>query len=413
MFNIKDFLTKAAALEASDIHLHVGEAPLLRINGSILKTSLQPLTENDLEAAFTTIAPEKHKSNFYGLTDLNFVFELPKVARFRSNFSKVKGQPALVFRIIPLKIRSFEDLNMPEIMKEILKNTSGIILVTGPSGSGKSTTLASIIDWYNENYSKHILTIEEPIEYIFKAKKSLISQREVGLDTATFEDGLRYSLRQDPDIVFIGEICDRNTAEAALKAAGTGKLVLSTLQTTDAVQTIIRIINMFDKNERDNVRSQLVETLRGTIAQKLVHSKKFKKRFASMEVLPITTTVKDYIKKDNIESIYQLMGTGTGSMISMNESLLQLFKDDKITEEEALEASNIPDELNRHIRAVIYSKKIEVEKAEQAKLQKIKEAEEEKLKSEAEEKQKSSDDGFEAIKNDNFEVATQDDFEPI
>lgn len=357
MFDINSFLTKAVAIEASDIHLHVEEAPLIRKNGSIMKTALAPLSEKDLENAFRAIAPEKYKNNIEETMDLDFVHEIPGIARFRVNYNRQLNNPSFVIRIIPLKIKSFDDLHLPENIKHLLQANNGIVLVTGPTGSGKSTTLAAVIDWFNSNFAKHILTIEDPVEYIFKTKKSVVSQRQVGIDTASFADGLKYALRQDPDVILIGEIRDRATAEAALKAAETGHMVFSTLHTNDAVQTITRIINMFEKNDRDNVKGQLAEVLRGTVAQKLVYSKEHNKRFAAMEVMAMTSTVKDYIKKDNIEGIYQLLGSNQGDMLSMNESLFRLVQDGKLTQEEALNHSNSPDELGRTFRCNMYSKK--------------------------------------------------------
>lgn len=365
MFDINNFLKKAVAIEASDIHLHVDESPLVRKNGSIMKTTLPLLTETDLEKAFKIIAPEKYRNNIEGIMDLDFVYEIPGVSRFRVNYNKQLNNPSFVIRIIPFKIKSFEELHLPENIKHLLSANNGIVLITGPTGSGKSTTLAAIIDWFNSNYSKHILTIEDPVEYIFKSKKSVVSQRQVGVDTASFSDGLKYALRQDPDVILIGEIRDRATAEAALKAAETGHMVFSTLHTNDAVQTITRIINMFEKNDRDNVKGQLAEVLRGTVAQKLVYSKKMNKRFAAMEVMAMTSTVKDYIKKDNIEAIYQLLGSNQGDMLSMNESLYKLVEDEKLTQEEALTYSNSPDELGRTFRCNMYAKKMENEQKEE------------------------------------------------
>ncbi|MGN0014521.1 MAG: type IV pilus twitching motility protein PilT [Candidatus Gastranaerophilaceae bacterium] len=369
MFNINTFLVKAVAIEASDVHLHINEPPLIRKNGTIVKTAMAPLTEKDLEDAFRIMAPEKYKNNLEETMDLDFVYEIPGKARFRINYNRQLNNPSFVIRIIPLKIKTFEELKLPENIKHLIKTTNGIVLVTGPTGSGKSTTLAAIIDWFNTNFAKHILTIEDPVEYIFKTKKSVVSQRQVGIDTATFADGLKYALRQDPDVILIGEIRDRATAEAALKAAETGHMVFSTLHTNDAVQTITRIINMFEKNDRENVKGQLAEVLRGTVAQKLVFSKEHNRRFAALEVMAMTSTVKDYIKKDNLEGIYQLLNANQGDMLSMNESLLRLVKDGKLSQEEALAQSNSPEELSRTFRCIFYSQKADDNKAEEIRLE--------------------------------------------
>lgn len=369
MFNINTFLIKAVSIEASDVHLHIDEPPLVRKNGTIVKTAMAPLTEKDLEDAFRIMAPEKYKNNLEETMDLDFVYEIPGKARFRINYNRQLNNPSFVIRIIPLKIKTFEELKLPENIKHLIKTTNGIVLVTGPTGSGKSTTLAAIIDWFNTNFAKHILTIEDPVEYIFKTKKSVVSQRQVGIDTATFADGLKYALRQDPDVILIGEIRDRATAEAALKAAETGHMVFSTLHTNDAVQTITRIINMFEKNDRENVKGQLAEVLRGTVAQKLVFSKEHNRRFAALEVMAMTSTVKDYIKKDNLEGIYQLLNANQGEMLSMNESLLRLVKEGKLSQEEALAQSNSPEELSRTFRCIFYSQKADDNKAEEIRLE--------------------------------------------
>lgn len=369
MFNINTFLIKAVSIEASDVHLHIDEPPLVRKNGTIVKTAMAPLTEKDLEDAFRIMAPEKYKNNLEETMDLDFVYEIPGKARFRINYNRQLNNPSFVIRIIPLKIKTFEELKLPENIKHLIKTTNGIVLVTGPTGSGKSTTLAAIIDWFNTNFAKHILTIEDPVEYIFKTKKSVVSQRQVGIDTATFADGLKYALRQDPDVILIGEIRDRATAEAALKAAETGHMVFSTLHTNDAVQTITRIINMFEKNDRENVKGQLAEVLRGTVAQKLVFSKEHNRRFAALEVMAMTSTVKDYIKKDNLEGIYQLLNANQGDMLSMNESLLRLVKEGKLSQEEALAQSNSPEELSRTFRCIFYSQKADDNKAEEIRLE--------------------------------------------
>ncbi|MCR5260953.1 MAG: PilT/PilU family type 4a pilus ATPase [Candidatus Gastranaerophilales bacterium] len=359
MFDVNQFFKKAASIEASDIHLHVGEVPLIRKNGIIMKTAMPPLTYEDIENIFKMVVPEKLKDTFETAMDMDFVYEIPNVSRFRVNFNKQLNKPSLVIRIVPLYIRNFEELCLPETIKSLLTAQNGIVLVTGPTGCGKSTTLAAIINWLNLNFAKHILTIEDPVEYVFVSQKSVISQRQVSIDTASFSDGLKYALRQDPDVILIGEIRDRATAEAAVKAAETGHLVFATLHTNDAVQTINRIINMFDKNDRDYVKIQIAEVLRGTIAQKLVFSKEHNKRFPALEIMPMTATVKDYIKKDNIESIYQLFASNPVDMLSMNQSLFNLAIDGKLSQAEAIANSNSPDDLARTFRTFCYTNKTE------------------------------------------------------
>ena len=350
-FDINSFLKKAVSIGASDEHLHVGEPPIVRKSGSIMKVNMPPLDITDLKGALLKMAPQEHRETLDVAMDLDFTYEIPGVSRFRVNYNRQLGNPSFVIRNIPYEIKTFDELGLPETIKQFTKCHNGIVLVTGPTGSGKSTTLAAIIDLFNTNFSRHILTIEDPVEFMFKSKKSVISQRQVGIDTESFSSGLKYAMRQDPDIILIGEIRDRETIGAALKAAETGHLVFSTLHTNDAVQTINRVVNMFDVSDRENMRCQFAEVLRGTIAQKLVYSKSLDRRFAAQEIMVATPTIKDYIIKDNIEKIYELLADGgINDMISLNRALLKLVEENKISQEEALVASNDPDQLAKVFR---------------------------------------------------------------
>ncbi len=352
-FNIINFLKSAVVTGASDEHLKVGHSPYLRLNGFIKKTNLPKLTLEDIENAIKEIIPANLKDVFNSKCDLDFMYEIEKCSRFRVNYNRQIGKPALVIRNVPYKIPTFEELNLPSILTDLTKHQSGIIFVTGPTGCGKSTTLAAMINQICQKYSKHVITIEDPIEYIFNTSKSIISQRLIGIDTETFSNGIKYALRQDPDVIFIGEIRDRETLEAALKAAETGHLVLTTLHTNDAIQTINRIVNMFEESNRLLVRKQLAETLRATIAQKLIYSEENNKRFPACEILVSTPTIKDYIIKDNAEAIYELIKENTlENMITMNASLLNLVNNNLISKEEALENSNEREELERIFRGI-------------------------------------------------------------
>lgn len=357
-FNIIKFLKSAVATGASDEHLKVGHSPFIRKNGFIMKTNLKVLTKEDLDSAIKSITPPNLTELFETCPDIDFMFEIKGYSRFRINYNRQMGFPALVIRNIPYGIPALEDLGLPDVLNEIINYSNGIILVTGPTGSGKSTTLASLINEISLNKSKHIITIEDPVEYVFQCKKSIISQRQVGIDTKSFFDGIKYALRQDPDVIFIGEIRDKETMEAALKASETGHLVLSTLHTNDAVQTINRIINMFDESNRDIIRRQLAETLRATIAQKLIYSDANKKRYPACEIMVVTPTIKDYIIKDNPEEIYNLLGENNiDNMVSMNKSLADLVSNNLISEEEALENSNDENELVKMLRGVYQGSK--------------------------------------------------------
>lgn len=353
IFSIIQFLKQAVKTGASDEHLMVGHAPYLRINGFIKKANSNVLTKEDIDSAILDIAPTNIRDKILTLHDVDFMYEIKGCSRFRINYNRQIGMPALVIRNIPYQIPNLKDLALPDILSSVVDAQNGIILVTGPTGSGKSTTIASLIEYINITKGKHVITIEDPIEYVFDSKKSIISQRQIGVDTKSFSDGIKYSLRQDPDVIFIGEIRDKETMAAALKASETGHLVLSTLHTNDAVQTINRIVNMFDEANRMIIRKQLAETLRATIAQKLVYSSKLEKRFPACEVMVVTSTVKDYLVKDNLDEIYNILrDSNIEDMITMNSSLASLANSELISQEEALQCSNDVPELEKIFRGV-------------------------------------------------------------
>lgn len=351
VFQIKTFLKRAVASNASDIHLMCGEAPFIRKNGQMVRVTHPPLERVELTNALLEIAPATLLPSFNVMKDIDFMYEIPGCSRFRVNYCRGLGMPEVVIRVIPYDIAPLSTLSLPETISNFKNLKNGIVLVTGPTGSGKSTTLAALIEEINTQVAKHIITIEEPIEYVYKSKKSRVTQRAVGTDTESFADGLKYALRQDPDVILVGEIRDRATMEIALKAAETGHLVLATLHTNDAVQSINRIINMFDVSNRDLVRKQVADTLRATVAQQLVYSEKDQKRYPACEIMVVTSTIKDYIIKDNQDEIYELIAHNTtDGMISMNNSLAKLVEEEKITQEEALAVSSEPEELSKKFR---------------------------------------------------------------
>ena len=352
-FDIVKFLKSAVATGASDEHLKVGHAPYIRKNGFIKKINMPELSKQELDNAILEIAPASLTDRILNCLDIDFMYEIKGCSRFRVNYNRQLGEPALVIRNIPYGIPALSELNLPSVLNEIINYQNGIVLVTGPTGSGKSTTLASLINEIALNSSKHIITIEDPVEYIFSCQKSIISQRQVEIDTKSFSDGIKYSLRQDPDVIFIGEIRDKDTMAAALKASETGHLVFSTLHTNDAVQTINRIINLFEEANRPIIRRQLADTLRATIAQKLIYSEENKTRYPACEIMIVTPTIRDYIYKDNCDAIYELISENNiDNMISMNASLAMLASENFISEEEALEASNDVNELEKMFRGI-------------------------------------------------------------
>lgn len=354
-FDIILLLRKAVAIGASDLHLQVGEHPALRINGKINRVNMPILTEEDLEWTFKNLIPAHFKDKLDYVFDLDFAHEIPGCSRFRVNLSRRLGKCGLVIRTIPYNIKTIEELNLPEAIEQFSLLNNGLVLVTGPTGAGKSTTIASIMDHINTYFPKHIITIEDPVEFIFTNKKSIVSQRQVLIDTPSFPDGIKYALRQDPDVIFVGEIRDKETVSAALKASETGHLVFATIHTTDAVQTVNRIINMYEPLDRDFVRNQIAQVLRGTISQKLVPLANNSGRRPVCEVLVVTPTIKDLILKDNLEDIYNLIKKGSfDDMITMNESIYKLYEQGLITEDVAMDFSDNKIELQQMIRGAYH-----------------------------------------------------------
>lgn len=358
IFDINTFLRKAVSINASDVHLRVDERPIVRKDGKIVKIDMPVLTENDLNNIMNVIVPKSVKTRVNSAFDLDFSYEIKGLSRFRINLSRQLGRTALVIRNIPYSVKTIEELHLPISIEQFARLNNGIVLVTGPTGSGKSTTLASLIDYININYQKHIITIEDPIEFVFSGRKSIISQRQVEIDTPSFSEGVKYAMRQDPDVILIGEVRDRETIISALKASETGHLVFATLHTNDAVQTINRIVNMFEPQDRNFIRMQLANTLRGTISQKLVNNKSGEGRRPACEILVATPTIKDFIIKEQLEDIYDLVRKGSfNEMLTMNMSLHKLVMDDIITEEEALDKSDNKNELKQMFKGVYHGTK--------------------------------------------------------
>ncbi|HSA06535.1 MAG TPA: type IV pilus twitching motility protein PilT [Candidatus Gastranaerophilales bacterium] len=357
-FEIESFLRLAVKQGVSDIHLRINSVPVVRKDGSIMKTKYALITEQIMENVLSAIVPSKLQHKIKTSYDFDFSIEIPNVARFRVNFLKDYGRAALVMRVVPIEIPSIEELYLPPTLRDFLSYNNGLVLVTGPTGSGKSTTLATLLDYMNSTACNHVLTLEDPIEFVHKNKKCVFTQRQLGTDSDSFPNALKYALRQDPDIILIGEMRDRETIMSALKAAETGHLVFSTLHTTDAVQTINRIINSFEPHEREAIRNQLASILRGTIAQKLLKRKDNKGRVPAAEVLVVTPAAKDYIIRNEIDNIYNLVEEGnyTG-MMSMNVSILKLVKANLITPEVAVESSNNPNEIKQMLQGAFHGTK--------------------------------------------------------
>ncbi len=355
-FKIIPFLRSVVKQGVSDIHLRVDEYPVVRKDGKILKiTNLAKMTDDDLENTLAELLPGILKSRADQVFDLDFAYEIKGVSRFRVNMSRQLGKLALVIRTIPYEIPKIKELGLPVSIEQFSALNNGIVLVTGPTGSGKSTTLASLIESINTSMQKHIITIEDPIEFLYTNKKCIISQRQVEVDTTSFPDGVKYALRQDPDVILIGEIRDRETMSAALKAAETGHLVYATMHTNDAVQTVNRIVNIYEPQDREFIRKQLSETLRATVSQRLLPRKDTEGRIPACEVLVVTPTVKDFIAKDNLEEVYDLVKKGSfNDMITMNMSIYELYVRGYISEATALSATDNKNELKQYMRGAYH-----------------------------------------------------------
>ncbi len=347
MATLYDFLKMMIQQNASDLHITTGSPPRLRIDGKLKAIDHPPLTPADTKALCYSILTDAQKHRFEENNELDLSFGVKGLSRFRANIFMQRGAVAGAFRTIPFNIRTFHELGLPEIINELVKKPRGLILVTGPTGSGKTTTLAAMIDRINSEREEHIITIEDPIEYLHPHKKCLVNQREVTADTASFHDALRYILRQDPDVVLIGEMRDLETIEAALRVSETGHLTLATLHTNSAIQTINRIIDVFPPHQQDQVRVQLSFVLEGIIAQQLIPRKDGRGRVLAVEVLVPNPAIRNLIREDKVHQLYSMMQTGQAKfgMQTMNQSLFELYSRGLISYEDALGRSPVPEEL--------------------------------------------------------------------
>jgi len=332
---------------ASDLHITTGTPPQLRIDGSLVPLRLPPLTPVDTKQLCYSILTDQQKLRFEENQELDLSFGVKNLARFRANIFMQRGAVAGAFRVIPYKILSFQELGLPPVVADLCNKPRGLILVTGPTGSGKSTTLAAMIDKINTERRQHIVTIEDPIEYLHAHKGCVVNQREVGSDTQSFKRALKYILRQDPDVVLIGEMRDLETIEAALTVAETGHLAFATLHTNGCVQTINRIIDVFPPYQQPQVRAQLSFVLEGVLSQQLIPKASGVGRALAIEVMVPNAAIRNLIREDKVHQIYSQMQIGQSKhgMQTLNQSLLSLYLRNVITLEEALGRSSDPDEL--------------------------------------------------------------------
>ena len=344
---VYEMLAEMVRRRASDVHLQAGAPPMMRVDGKLIPFEEKPLTPEATEAIAKALTTPEQWDRFLKEKELDFAYTIPKIARFRCNLMRQRGSVGIVMRVVPGEVPSFEALGLPRpIMEEVAARERGLVLVTGPTGSGKSTTLASLIDHINRNYAKNIITIEDPIEYLHKNKKSLVIQREVGIDTNSFHAGLVRALRQDPDVILIGEMRDRETVEAAIQAAQTGHLVFSTLHTLDAVRTINRIIDFFPLNEHQQIRILLAESLLAIFSQRLLPRAGGQGRVLAMEILLATELIRDYIKDEKKTSLIRdaLAEDNVRGMQTFDQHLVRLYHEGLITREDALAAATSPHE---------------------------------------------------------------------
>ena len=335
--DLVELLNKAVELKASDVHITVNLSPIARINGKFQKLSQDLLTNNDVYNLASQITNEKiiHKIDEQGEAD--FSVSLPNKHRIRVNVYKQRGNYAMAIRIIPNEIPKFEELKLPNAIKEFVNKQKGLVLITGPTGSGKSSTLASLIDLINETRECHIITLEDPIEYIHNHKKSIINQREIGRDSVDFNSALRASLRQDPDVILIGEMRDAETISIALTAAVTGHLVFSTLHTVGAAKTIDRIVDMFPSEQQQQVRTQLSTVCEGVVSQQLIKTIDVRKRVAALEVMVAKPAIRNLIRENKTYQIQNIIQTGSKQgMQSMDQELVNLYRRGLISRDSVL-----------------------------------------------------------------------------
>jgi len=344
---LKTLLEKMIKAYASDIHLKSGSPPVFRIDGKLIEEKSESLTPEILKSMAYQIMTPSQQQTFEKMKEMDFAIGVRGVGRFRVNVFLQRGSVAIAMRAIPISVKRIDELDLPPILKDLALKPRGLVLCTGTTGSGKSTTLAAIIEHINENMSRHIITIEDPIEYLFRDNRSIICQREVLMDTSSFSIALKHILRQDPDVILIGEIRDRETMDVALKSADTGHLVLSTLHTMNATETINRIISFYPPHQHQHIRVLLAATLAGVISLRLLPRVDSKGRIPAVEVLILTSTIKEYLldpaKTMLIQSAIE-EGYGQYGMQTFDQSIFKLYKEGLIAYDDAIQAVTNPDE---------------------------------------------------------------------
>jgi twitching motility protein PilT len=350
-FNLRALLEEMIERDASDLHITAGERPKLRVDGDISNSKVEAILnpKDTLQLAYS-ILTEQQKKRFETEDELDFSFGIQNLARFRGNAFKQRGCVSLVIRQIPFQVKTFEQLQLPPIVAKLSEKPRGLVLVTGPTGSGKSTTLAAMIDKINREWKGHIITVEDPIEFIHRHQQCIVNQREVGTDTKSFASALKYALREDPDVVLIGEMRDLETIQAGLTIAETGHLAFATLHTNSAAETINRIIDVFPSHQQSQVRAQLAFVLEGIITQTLLPKAKGRGRVMACEILVATPAIRALIRDDKVHQIQSSMQAGKKhGMQTLNDSLYQLYNNREVVLDECLRVSSDPNDFLRMI----------------------------------------------------------------
>jgi twitching motility protein PilT len=351
MISLHQLLKSAVKQEASDLHIVAGSPPVLRVAGRIVRVKTGELTSEDTKKLCYSILTESQKSRFEATKELDFSFGIKNMARFRANLFVQKGAVSGVFRRIPMKVPTTDELGLMKSIVNLVHFPTGLVLVTGPTGSGKSTTIAALIDKINAERRGHIVTLEDPIEYVHEHKNSIINQREIGTDTVNFKTALKHILRQDPDVCLMGELRDLETIEAALTIAETGHLVFATLHTNSAIQTINRVVSVFPHDQQDRIRAQLSFTLNAVVSQRLIPGAKGGQVLA-IELLALNSSIRNLIRENKLHQVYGMMQVGQdkSGMTTMNQTLANLVLKRKIDIKNAFSVTDDPDELDKILK---------------------------------------------------------------
>ncbi|MCU0315781.1 MAG: type IV pilus twitching motility protein PilT [Fimbriimonadaceae bacterium] len=345
---LEQLLHQVVELDASDLHIKAGNPPIFRVHGDLRRSNLPAMNEEETTAMLLSILNPERRERLYNFKEVDLSYAVPGLARFRVNMFWQRHKVGAVFRLIPFKIRTIDELRVPQVCKHLSLLPRGLILVTGPTGSGKSTSLAAMIDHINVNSNRNIITIEDPIEYVHHDKRCILNQRELGTDTHSFSEALRHVMRQNPDVILVGEMRDLETIQLAITAAETGHLVFSTLHTVDSAQTIDRIVDVFDSEQQAQIRTQLSVTLQAVISQTLLPTRDGKGRVAAHEVMVVTPSIKTMIRDGKTHQLYHdiQMGADMG-MQTLDGALLGLLREKKIDYEHALTKSSNTSEFHR------------------------------------------------------------------